>query len=201
LNTQILIPTPSPATHSPPPSSLQHTHKRQRIRLNITNLEPLIRLFENLLPRTNRPLLRIKQRHHTHIRRGPERAHTVRQLSVLSWIILANVINEHNTRARLEGWDKRAQNRNAFRVGPVVQDPFQNVYVCGDGLWGEEVVGLEGDAMLEVGGEVAREDGGDLCEILYYDFEVGVGAGEGDVVVACGTAELEGGVCEYVVIF
>lgn len=48
----------------------------------------------------------------------------------------------------------------------------------------EEVVGEEGDAVLEVCGELFLEDRCYLGQVLDYDFEVGIGFGEGDVVVA-----------------
>ena len=65
-----------------------------------------------------------------------------------------------------------------------MQDPFQDVDVGGDGLRVEEVVGEEGDAVLEVCGELFLEDRCYLGQVLDYDFEVGIGFGEGDVVVA-----------------
>lgn len=174
--------------HSPrltPPSSLQYTHKRQRIRLNIADLIPLIRLPEDLLPSANRPLLRIEQRHHTHIRRCAECAHAMRQRSILSRIIFANIIDEYDPRARLECWDQRFEDSDRFDVWPVVQDPLQDVDVGLHGLGVEEVMGAEGDSGFQVGRELLFEDRSDLWQILNDNLQVGVGFGERDVIVAC----------------
>lgn len=168
-----------------PPNSLKHTHKRQRIRLHTANLIPLIRLSKKLLPRTNRPLLRVKQRHHTYICRCSKRTHTKRQRRILIGIVLAHVVNEYNPCTRLESRDQGLEDGDTFDVWPVMQNPFQDVDVGGHGLGVEEIVGEEGDAGFEIGGEFLFEDRGNLGEILDDNFQVRIGICEGDVVVAC----------------
>ena len=66
-----------------------------------------------------------------------------------------------------------------MRVGPVVEDEAEEVDVCAlDGLSGEDVVGLEGDAGGEGGGAVGVELGLEAGEVLYDAADVRVLAGD-----------------------
>lgn len=178
--------------YSTRPNSFEHTHETQRIRLDTHNIVPLIRLLEDLLPRLDRPFLRIEQRHHPQIRRGTKALNTPRQL-LLTRLLLAHVINKHDPRTLLERGSQRLQNLDAFDIGPVVQDPLQYVHVGFDGLRVEQVVGEERDAVFELREKFLLEHGCDIGEILDADFQVGEFAGEDRVVVAGGSAELKGG--------
>jgi len=76
-----------------------------------------------------------------------------------------DIIHDHDAGAAFQGRDEIAQDADAVFVGPVVEDPAEEVDVGGVdlcGLWGQEVVGLEGDAVGEGGGDFGGPVAGDL---------------------------------------
>jgi len=69
----------------------------------------------------------------------------------------------------------------------------EEVYLCGDGLGGEEVVGCEGDPVGEVGGDGADCFGGAHAGgVLDYEGQGWEGGGEGGGDVALVAAHLGG---------
>jgi hypothetical protein len=58
-----------------------------------------------------------------------------------------------------------------------MQDPFEHVDVCGDGLSVEEIVSFEGDAGPKILREFCFENRGDFGKVLDDDFKVGEFAG------------------------
>jgi hypothetical protein len=69
---------------------------------------------------------------------------------------------------------------------------LQEVYGgASDGLQGHEVVRLEADAALEIGGQGSFERGDNLGAVLNNESDAGIVPCEFDVVVACGTTYLQ----------
>ena len=75
--------------------------------------------------------------------------------------------------------------------GPVVEDPFEQVYIGLDGLRREEIMRNEGDALLQLVGDVSVVELGLAAgEILNNNLQIGEVFGERHVIVATRAAKL-----------
>ena len=80
---------------------------------------------------------------------------------------------------------------DAVRVRPVVEYEAEDVDGgVGDGLWGEDIVRVEGDARFQGSGEKSVELGFKIREILDDAADLGIVEGDFGGEVTDGTAEL-----------
>ena len=133
------------------PNCLDDDEESHWVRLHPHNIEPLISLFEQFLPRTRRSLPCREQSHHSQISRRTHLRNRPRQIRhPFLTSLLAHIIDEQYPRTGLHCRRQTLKDLHRLLVRPVVQDQLEHVYIGLDGLGLEEAVGGERDA----GGEV-----------------------------------------------
>ena len=102
------------------------------------------------------------------------------------------IIIRHDAGAGLQRRDRRPQDLDHVRVGPVVEDVAEQVHVGRfHGLREEEVVRHEFDPVGYVGGDGVLGRADHVREFLDDEVKVGVCLGEGDADVAAGAADVD----------
>ena len=130
-----------------------------------------------------------KHAHHTNVDRGHAALDAVGQDDARRELG-AHVLEHDNLGAGLERGHEVLDDLVRVLLGPVVEDVLEEVEIGGDGLRGEEVVGLELDAVLELRGDCGLVVWLTLGQILDGDLDIGEGLGKDDIVVACRAANL-----------
>ena len=110
------------------------------------------------------------------------------------------VIIRHDTSARFQRRDRRPQDLDDVRVGPVVEDVAEQIRVRLARLRLEEIVLRELDPAGHVGGHGVLGAADHVGEILHDEAQMVVGLGEGDADVASGAADVDDGAVTAVVV-
>jgi hypothetical protein len=173
-----------------PPLELKEEDRRSDSVIRADDLEPLISTSPKLNNILERTLAVAKHAHHADVDGGHAALDTVGQDNALGELS-THVLEADNLGTGLECGDEVLDDLLGVLLGPVVEDVLEQVKVGGDGLGGEEVVGLELDAVLELGRDSGLVVWLALGQILDGDLDIREGRGEDDVVVAGRTTNLK----------
>lgn len=82
-------------------------------------------------------------------------------------------IVDQDPRAGLQRGNQRLQDPHAVRVAPVVEDEAEEIHICArHGVRRQEVMALEGDAILDVRWDLLGCRGDRARQVLTYELQV-----------------------------